>query len=246
MNLRLRGISKAWPGGVVALREIGFCVPPGSMTVLIGPSGSGKTTLLKVIAGLIRPDSGSIDGQGGRRAMVFQEDSLWPHLTLEENIALPLRVVRKFTAVAAIEHARNALSQWGLADRRRAYPAELSGGQRQRGALIRAMAYAPEVLCLDEITNGLDPEATAELLALLPAMKKSGTILVMATHHISFARAAADYVIFVEAGAVVEQGSSQRLLFQPEDDRIRRFLASYDGASVAAGMGGGVGDPQPG
>lgn len=219
-------LSKRWPDGQTALDDISFEAEAGALTVLIGPSGAGKSTLLRIVAGLTRADNGEICGVTEQPVMVFQEDSLWPHLTLLENVSLPLRVLGRIGRTGAEERAKVLLYEWGLADRLDAYPAELSGGQRQRGALARALVSEPKILCLDEVTSGLDPEASAGILDTILRLKTTETIMLMATHQLNFARASADTAIFMERGRLIEKGPN--LLSAPQDPRVLRFLCAFD------------------
>lgn len=226
-TLRLRGVTKHWPQKRVALDNISFEAFPGTLTAIIGPSGSGKTTLLKVIAGITSLDSGEIQ-RIGQPVMVFQEDSLWPHLTLLENVSLPLHVLQGMSKLEAKRQATDLLQKWGLGNHLESHPAELSGGQRQRGALARALVKKPKILCLDEVTAGLDPQTAAGILESILLLKNSETILLMVTHQLNYARRAADRVLFLEGGCILEQGSVVEVLSQPQNPRIERFVAAFD------------------
>ena len=164
--------------------------------------------------------------------VVFQEDSLWPHLTLLDNVSLPLRVTSRMARLDADTRAICLLTEWGLANRLNAFPAELSGGQRQRGALARAMVKQPKILCLDEITTGLDPEVSAGILQSLSRLKGTQTIVLLATHQLNFARAIADYAVFIDHGIVIEQGLARNVLTRPSQARVSRFLQSFDFSSA--------------
>jgi ABC-type polar amino acid transport system ATPase subunit len=228
MSLIVTGVSKQWRDGRVALCDISFEACSGSITAVIGPSGAGKTTLLKVVAQLYKPDSGSIDGITEQPVMVFQEDSLWPHMTLLENVSLPGQLVKGWSRSAAESRAKEILTDWGLGERLRSFPAELSGGQRQRGALARAFTMLPRIMCLDEITTGLDPETSAAILSGVLRLKEIDTIVLIATHQLSFARAAADRAIFLESGRILEQGAAAQLLSDPRSERVQSFLSAFD------------------
>lgn len=220
-------ISKRWPNRDVALSEITFSGRPGTLTALIGPSGSGKSTLLRVIADLDSYDTGMIDNSHGEVGMVFQQPSLWPHLTLIENVTLPLRVLKGMAQDQARGIAEEVLNAWGLKVRLDAYPSELSGGEQQRGALARTLVMKPKVLCLDEVTSSLDPEITADILTRLVTLKRTGdTIMILATHHLGFARDGADQIIFMDKGRIVEQGEAVRILSNPSHPRTQAFVAA--------------------
>ena len=223
---RLRGVSKRWPDGHIALADISFALAPGTLTALIGPSGAGKTTVLRLAAGLETPDAGEISNPFGQVGMVFQEPSLWPHLTLVENVSLPLRLTLGVANAVAARRAADVLTSWGLAHRLDAYPAELSGGEQQRGALARACVLEPKVLCLDEVASALDPEAAAAILQSIIQMKKEDSLMLLATHQLGFVVESADQVVFMDGGHVIEIGDAQSLLQAPRHDRVKRFLAA--------------------
>jgi len=238
MRLDLCGLEK-WFGGQAALQGIHESIVDFKALAIIGPSGGGKTTLLRLIAGLEIPDQGSlaIDGEQlafGREAlmrhrqgigMVFQAFNLFPHLTALENITLPLEKVHGYTAAAAREHAMNLLQRFQLLSHASKKPAELSGGQQQRVAIVRAIAIKPRFLLFDEPTSALDPEMTAEVLEIIEELRLEGRDLIMATHHIGFARQVADHCLFVCDGVIAESGPAGEMFANPRSAALRNFLA---------------------
>jgi ABC-type polar amino acid transport system ATPase subunit len=224
--IRVDNVSKKWPNGAVVLDGVSFDVPLGSVTVILGPSGAGKTTLLRIVANLEEPDGGRILNPHGQPGMVFQGGSLWPHLTLLDNVSLPLRLVRHEDSAVARGLASEILSSWGLRSRLNAYPAELSAGEQQRGALARALVLSPSVLCLDEITSSLDPETAAGILQTLLKLKTRDMAILLATHHIAFASAVADEAILLDGGRVVETGPKNSMIVAPKTSRTRAFLGA--------------------
>jgi polar amino acid transport system ATP-binding protein len=238
MRLDLYGLEK-WFGSQAALQGITESVTDFKALAIIGPSGGGKTTLLRLIAGLEIPDRGrlAIDGEEllfSREAlrrhrqgigMVFQAFNLFPHLTALENITLPLEKVHGYTPAQAREHAMNLLQRFQLTPHAAKKPAELSGGQQQRVAIVRAIAIKPRFLLFDEPTSALDPEMTAEVLEIIEELRLEGRDLIMATHHIGFARQVADYCLFVSDGAIAEAGPVSELFSRPRSAALRNFLA---------------------
>jgi len=238
MRLELCGLEK-WYGSQAALQQISGTIAEFKALAIIGPSGGGKTTLLRLIAGLEIPDRGTlaIDGKelGCSRedllrhrqgiGMVFQAFNLFPHLTALANITLPLEKVHGYTPLAAREHAMGLLERFQLSPHAAKKPAELSGGQQQRVAIVRAIAIRPHFLLFDEPTSALDPEMTAEVLEVIEELRREGRDLIMATHHIGFARRVADYCLFVSGGAVVEAGPAGELFNQPRTAALQNFLA---------------------
>lgn len=238
MRLDLCGLEK-WFGGQAALRGISQEISDFQALAIIGPSGGGKTTLLRLIAGLEIPDRGTlaIDGEQldfsrnalmnhrRRIGMVFQAYNLFPHLTALDNITLPLEKVHGCSAVAALEQAMALLERFQLAPHAAKKPAELSGGQQQRVAIVRAIAIKPRFLLFDEPTSALDPEMTAEVLEIIEELRHEGRDLIMATHHIGFARQVADYCLFVCDGAVAEAGPAAELFSRPRTVALQNFLA---------------------
>jgi polar amino acid transport system ATP-binding protein len=238
MRLDLCGLEK-WFGSQAALQGITGTISDFQALAIIGPSGGGKTTLLRLIAGLEIPDRGTLAINGEQLAfsrealmrhrqgigMVFQAFNLFPHLTALDNITLPLEKVHGYTPAAAREHAMTLLERFQLSPHAAKRPAELSGGQQQRVAIVRAIAIKPRFLLFDEPTSALDPEMTAEVLEIIEELRREGRDLIMATHHIGFARRVADYCLFVSDGAVAEAGPASELFSQPRTAALQNFLA---------------------
>jgi len=203
-------------GTVTVLNEVSLQVKEGEVVTILGSSGSGKSTLIRCINGLERLDGGRIlvdDFDVSRpkelaearkhSATVFQLFNLYPHMTALQNIALaPIHVLKQPTA-AVQARARDLLRSVGLGDRADAYPAQLSGGQRQRVGICRALAMEPRYLLLDEVTSSLDPEMTAEVLAILAKLAREGTTMVFVTHEIEFARQISDRIVFLDQGKLL-------------------------------------------
>jgi ABC-type polar amino acid transport system ATPase subunit len=240
--LEARGVRKSY-GTSEVLRGVDLLVSPGEMVFLIGPSGSGKSTLLRCCNRLEEPTGGNIwvggidllspktDINKMRReiGMVFQSFNLYPHMTALGNVALALRKVMKKSREEAENVARDNLSRVGLADKARAYPAELSGGQQQRVAIARALALDPKIILLDEPTSALDPELVGSVLSVLRDLRQSGMTMVVASHEMRFAREAADKVLFLDAGLVVEEGAPEEIFARPKEERTQRFLRDVPG-----------------
>ncbi|MEK6437714.1 amino acid ABC transporter ATP-binding protein [Pseudonocardia sp. T1-2H] len=245
----LRGVHKSF-GGIEVLRGVDLTVRPGEVTVVLGPSGSGKSTLLRTINHLEKVDRGfvRVDGEliGYRRSgrklhelperqvlrqrsrigFVFQNFNLFPHLTVLDNVAeAPLSAQGRDRATVLGE-ARELLDRVGLVDKVDAYPRRLSGGQQQRVAIARALALRPKLLLFDEPTSALDPELVGEVLDVMRDLARSGTTMVVVTHEIGFAREAADTVVFLDEGRVVEQGPPTQVLDDPREPRTRAFLGA--------------------
>jgi polar amino acid transport system ATP-binding protein len=238
MRLDLNGLEK-WFGGQAAVRGITATIPDFKALAIIGPSGGGKTTLLRLIAGLEIPDAGGLTIEGEQLAfnreallhhrqsigMVFQAFNLFPHLTALENITLPLEKVHGYSIPEAHEQAMSLLERFQLSPHAAKKPAELSGGQQQRVAIVRAIAIKPRFLLFDEPTSALDPEMTAEVLEIIEELRHEGRDLIMATHHIGFARRVADYCLFVCDGVVAEEGPASELFSRPGTTELQNFLA---------------------
>ncbi|HKH96597.1 MAG TPA: amino acid ABC transporter ATP-binding protein [Beijerinckiaceae bacterium] len=226
-------------GALEVLKGIDFSVAPQELVFVIGPSGSGKSTLLRCCNRLEEPDEGSIVVDGvelmdpkcdlnamrRRIGMVFQSFNLYPHLTALGNVTLALRKVIGRSRREADELGRAALDRVGLIDKVAAYPGELSGGQQQRVAIARALALEPKIMLFDEPTSALDPELVGSVLATMRDMRESGLTMVVVSHEMRFARDAADRVVFMEAGRIVEEGPPDRMFGAPQNARTRAFVS---------------------
>jgi len=222
-------------------------VAKGEVICIIGPSGCGKSTLLRTINWLTPPKAGTVRLEGqvvgttdgaqnsrlqlralnefrARMGMVFQQFNTWPHLSVRNNVVRPQTVVLKRTRKQAEPKALQALADVGLADKVDDWPDTLSGGQKQRLAIARALAMDPSLMLLDEPTSALDPELIAGVLATLKALASNGMTMLIVTHELSFAAQAADRVLFMEAGRIVEDGPPDQILRHPKTDRLKAFL----------------------
>ncbi|CAH0150231.1 L-cystine import ATP-binding protein TcyC [Microbacterium oxydans] len=246
--VEIHNVHKAY-GGVEVLSGIDLTIAPGEVVAILGPSGSGKSTLLRTINHLESVDRGSVtvDGQligyerrGDRLyelrekeilkrrtqiGIVFQNFNLFPHLTALENVTEAPIDLGLLNKDAARELALSLLERVGLSDKAGHYPRQLSGGQQQRVAIARALALQPKVLLFDEPTSALDPELVGEVLDVIRDLARSGTTLIIVTHEIGFAREVADRVVFIDGGVVIEQGTPDVVLTNPEHPRTREFLA---------------------
>jgi len=249
--IELTNIEKRF-GDAVILKDVSLSFPEGSVTALVGPSGGGKSTLLRCINLLELPSLGTVrigehtvsfragqkvawsDIQKIRRqtGMVFQNFQLFPHRTAIENVMEGLLVVQKWTAAKARERAMELLTKVGMAHKADAWPANLSGGQQQRVAIARALAPSPHVLLCDEPTSALDPELSAEVVEVLGQLAREGTTMVMATHDLRLASRIANNVVFLEAGKIVETGTSEAIFSAPVQERTRRFVSSINAAQT--------------
>ena len=254
--LRVVGLCKAFNDHQV-LDGVDLSVNEGETLCILGPSGSGKSTLLRCINWLEVPDSGAVylagerigtrpGGQSqmsdaelarfrARIGMVFQHFALWPHLSVIENImAAPVYVQRRPRREVR-EEAEALLAKVGLLDKKDAYPARLSGGQKQRVGIARALATRPRLLLFDEPTSALDPELVGEVLAVMRALAADGMTMVVVTHEMGFAREAADRVVFIDRGRVVETTSPDAFFTGPRSERARQFLLRFARPSANAG-----------
>ena len=221
-----------------ALKDINLEVPRGQVVVVLGPSGSGKSTLCRTINRLETIEQGTIEIDGvllpeeGRdlaklRAdvgMVFQSFNLFPHLTIRDNVTLGPVKVRKFKKAEAEKRAMGLLERVGIANQAEKYPAQLSGGQQQRVAIARALAMSPKIMLFDEPTSALDPEMVNEVLDVMTTLAKEGMTMVVVTHEMGFARKAADRVLFMADGAIVEDSTPGDFFTNPRTDRAKDFL----------------------
>ena len=224
---------------VHALRHVTNHVDKGEVLVVIGPSGSGKSTFLRALNGLQPVDSGSITIDGveltapkanmdklrQKVGMVFQHFNLFQHKTILENITLAQTVVLKRPAAEANEVGRKLLERVGIADKADRYPSQLSGGQQQRVAIARSLAMNPAVMLFDEATSALDPETVGGVLELMGELAAEGMTMVVVTHEMGFARKAADRMLFMSDGALVEEGCPEVFFERPKEERLRTFLA---------------------
>jgi polar amino acid transport system ATP-binding protein len=236
--LEARGIRKSF-GTVEVLKGVDLVVAPQELVFLIGPSGSGKSTLLRCCNRLETPDSGSIllegvelmdprcDLNSARRriGMVFQSFNLYPHMSALGNVTLALRRVLRKSRAEADEIGRAVLARVGLGEKADAYPGELSGGQQQRVAIARSLALEPTVVLFDEPTSALDPELVGSVLAVMRSLREAGMTMVVVSHEMRFAREAADRVVFMEGGVIVEQGSPRQIFGEAVQPRTRAFVA---------------------
>jgi len=225
-------------GRVRAVNDVSLTVGSGKVLVIIGPSGSGKSTVLRCINHLEVPTGGEIIVDGMKlthnhkdinaiRAevgMVFQQFNLFPHLTALENIVLAQKVVRKRDQAEAERVGLAQLERVGIPEKASVYPGQLSGGQQQRVAIARALAMNPKIMLFDEPTSALDPEMIKEVLDVMLTLAKEGMTMVVVTHEMGFARNAADEIIFMDKGAIVEKGSPANFFANPSEDRTRQFL----------------------
>jgi polar amino acid transport system ATP-binding protein len=229
-------------GALHVLKGVDLAVAERELVFVIGPSGSGKSTLLRCCNRLETPSAGSITVDGidlldrrtdinavrRRIGMVFQQFNLYPHMTARGNVTLALRKVLGKGRAEADEIADAALARVGLAEKANAYPLELSGGQQQRVAIARAIALEPRVMLFDEPTSALDPELVGGVLAVMRSLREAGMTMVVVSHEMGFARAAADRVVFMDHGLVVEEGPPARIFGAPEQERTRAFLRQLD------------------
>lgn len=237
--VRLTAVDKHF-GDLHVLRDITFSVMPQEVVVVVGPSGSGKSTLCRTINRLETIDSGEIliDGQpmpaeGAPLArlradvgMVFQSFNLFAHRTVLDNLTLAPTKVRRSARKEAEAEALGLLERVGIADKARSYPAELSGGEQQRAAIARALAMHPKVMLFDEPTSALDPEMISEVLDVMVSLAKEGMTMIVVTHEMGFARRAANRVLFMDQGQIVEQNTPAEFFDAPHTERARAFVAS--------------------
>jgi polar amino acid transport system ATP-binding protein len=235
--IQIRDVKKRF-GRVEALRGVSLDVNEGEVVVVVGPSGSGKTTLLRCInrleeyeEGTIVVDGMTLDSTSNINAirceigMVFQSFNLFAHLTALQNLMLAQCTVRKRSREEAEKVARALLAKVGIPEKAEAHPAQLSGGQQQRVAIARALAMNPKIMLFDEPTSALDPEMIKEVLDVMATLANEGMTMVVVSHEMGFARAAADRVIFMDEGLIVEQATPHSFFENPREERTRLFLS---------------------
>jgi ABC-type polar amino acid transport system ATPase subunit len=232
-----KGIVKRY-GETEVLKGIDLRVFESELVFLIGPSGSGKSTLLRCCNLLERPDGGTlfvdgvdmlarsldVNGMRQRIGMVFQSFNLYPHLKAIDNVALALRKVQKKSRADANALSMETLALVGMAEKANAYPSQLSGGQQQRVGIARALALKPKIILMDEPTSALDPELVGSVLAVVKDLRERGMTMVIASHEMNFARDAADRVLFLDGGVIVEEGRAEAIFSAAREERTRRFL----------------------
>lgn len=239
--LTVRGLHKHF-GELEVVKGVDLDVAQGEVVVIIGPSGSGKSTFIRCLNSLEEPSAGSVVVAGGdsvraddRKAMarlredigmVFQDYTLFPHMTVMANMILAPVKVKKQSKADAQANALALLDRVGLRHKADGYPSELSGGQQQRVAIVRALAMKPRLLLFDEPTSALDPETVGEVLNVMKGLAAEGMTMIVVTHEMGFAREVADRVVFFDGGKIVEMGPPAQIFSAPEHPRTRQFLQS--------------------
>ena len=241
VQLSIRGLKKSY-GDAEILKGVNLDVRQGEVVVILGPSGSGKSTFLRCINGLeeiqggeVRLDGETISGLKNsalpavrqKLGMVFQSYDLFPHMNILDNITLAPTKVQKRSRKEAEAEVRELLSRVNLADKEKAYPRMLSGGQKQRVAIVRALAMHPELMLFDEVTAALDPEMVREVLDVIMELSEQGLTMLIVTHEMSFARAVADRIVFMDGGHIVETGTPEEFFTAPKTERARTFLNNF-------------------
>ncbi|KMY49157.1 amino acid ABC transporter ATP-binding protein [Peribacillus loiseleuriae] len=238
--IQLRNIQKSF-GNQLVLKGIDLTVNKGEVVSILGPSGSGKTTLLRCINFLERPNEGEVmvddftvnSKQASKKeiltlrkktAMVFQQYNLFKHKTVMENVMEGLLVVQKSSKETARKLAMEVLAKVGLTEKANAYPVQLSGGQQQRVGIARALALNPEVILLDEPTSALDPELVGEVLEVIKRIADEGITMIIVTHEVSFAKDVSDYIVFMDQGEIIEEGTPTVIFNYPKEERTKRFF----------------------
>lgn len=249
--LEINNLSKCF-GDLEVIKDISLNVEEGQVVAIIGPSGSGKSTLLRCATMLETIDSGEIlylgkaavttDSNGKTTyvpnsemkkirdyyGLVFQNFNLFPHYSVIKNIIDPLISVKKMSKTDALKIGRDLLEKMGLKDKENAYPYQLSGGQQQRVSIARALALNPKVLFFDEPTSALDPELTGDILKVIKDLAAEKMTMVIVTHEMNFARDVADYIVFMDGGLIIEEGSAKEVINNPKSERTKAFLNRFE------------------
>ena len=218
-----------------AVQDISLSLNEREIVVICGPSGSGKSTLIRAIAGLEKADSGDIFinnklmnekevSKNNIFGMVFQQFNLFPHLTIIENITLPLIKVKKLSKSESIEIAEGVLNKVKIIDQKDKYPSKLSGGQQQRCAIARSLAMNPKIMLFDEPTSALDPEMINEVLDVMSDLASTGMTMIIVTHEMGFAKKIANKIIFMDNGEIVESNTPDKFFSNPDKERTKSFL----------------------
>ncbi|MEJ2597257.1 MAG: amino acid ABC transporter ATP-binding protein [Anaerolineales bacterium] len=244
--IRVENLHK-WFDMLHVLRGVSFTVEPKEVLAIIGRSGSGKSTLLRCLNFMEEPSSGVIQVESetihtglGKHVnrkqvlalrlsmgMVFQEFNLFPHMTALGNVIEGLVTVKKIPKNEAVQIGEKYLDKVGLLDKKDVHPIRLSGGQKQRVAIARALAMEPKVMLFDEPTSALDPELIGEVLDVMKKLAFEGTTMIVVTHEMNFAHEVADRVIYIDHGAIVEEGPPEQIFDHPEEERTRTFLSGF-------------------
>jgi ABC-type polar amino acid transport system ATPase subunit len=245
--IEVTSLCKTFKGGVRALNNVSLSVAIGEVVVVLGPSGSGKSTLIRCINGLEETTTGTISVAGAQVnggssrswrklrlevGMVFQNYALYPHLKVLRNITLAPTRAGIMSGVEADTEARRLLEMVGLADKENAPVASLSGGQQQRIAICRALAMKPKVILFDEPTSALDPEMVGEVLAVMRRLADEGITMICVTHEMGFAKSAADRIVFMDKGEIIEISEPGEFFRAPKAERSRKFLELISGPIV--------------
>lgn len=239
--LKIDHITKSY-GDKVILNDLSLTVHKGEVIVVIGPSGCGKSTLLRCINALEPIQSGEItlDGErieAGKKnkselrrriGMVFQNYELFPHMSVLDNVMIAPIKVQKRDKAEVKKEALQLLDRVGLKDKADSYPRQLSGGQKQRVAIVRALCMHPEILLFDEVTAALDPEMVREVLDVMMSLAKQGRTMLIVTHEMQFARAAADRVVFIDKGQIIEEAPPEEFYENPKTERAKQFLNMFE------------------